>query len=275
MEIQMAKIKISPRPGALSELLKKKGMTQMDAFEKTRIDRKTLLKIDRGAEVKLETLQQVANKLQVTEEYFHHFPAAELTDDGGGDPEPGTIMLRKLDAARLEELLKGAQTVRWHLKAQVRDDASRKFLEEFEQAVENFRKQLKFNIPEAWDGDPSLRFQLNLLKNADDIAARLEKLADHGVALLGGNYLFWECSRDEGFHHDYGEWARDDYNSFKTVLLSVEPFGTQSRRAPIHIGKPPPLFAANQSTTVFVNGIQIPTSQEFRTSREMDDDIPF
>src|SRR5215213_5471692 len=99
----MAKIKLRPRPGALSELLKSKGMTKMDAFERTRVDRKTLSKIDRGEEVKLETLQQVVTKLQVTEEYFRHPPATELIEDGD-DPEPGTILLRRLDVARLQEL---------------------------------------------------------------------------------------------------------------------------------------------------------------------------
>ena len=115
-------------------------------------------KIDRGEEVKLETLQKVANKLQVTEGYFSHPVAAEVADDGDvpSTLEPGTIMLRKLDWARLEELLEGAEHLRWHLNAHVRDDEARKFLEEFEQAVENFRKQLDFNTPEAWDGDLQL-----------------------------------------------------------------------------------------------------------------------
>jgi len=115
-------------------------MTQMDAFEKTRVDRKTLLKIERGQEVKLETLQQVATKLQVTEGYFTRPTAAVVADDID-DPstlESGTIMLRKLDATRLKELLQVGENLRWHLKAQVPDDAARKFLEEFEQAVEKF-----------------------------------------------------------------------------------------------------------------------------------------
>jgi transcriptional regulator with XRE-family HTH domain len=280
----MAKIKVPPRPGALSELLKKKGMTQMDAFQKTRVDRKTLSKIDRGEEVKLETLQQVANKLQVPEGYFSHpvpaAPAAADDSNVSSASEPGTIMLRKLDWTRLEELLRGAEAVQWLLKAQVRDDATRTFLEEFEQAVENFGRQLELDQPHVWDGNPSLRFQLNRLKSTDDLATRLERFADHDVVLLGADYLFWDCD-SEDHEYEYHYWTSVNYRSSRTVLLSVEPSGTQSRRAPIFQGSLPPRFAPDtlprKQTNVFVNGVQLPTLDEVIPSVRTldDDDIPF
>src|SRR6476620_10600001 len=121
----MAKIKTRPRAGALSELLKAKGMTRLDAAEKTGVDRKTLARIDDGEDVKRETLLQVANKLKVTEEYFRR-PTAEGTDDGDV-LEPGTILLRKLDVARLDKLLEGVERLEWHLDAKVRDEDARTF----------------------------------------------------------------------------------------------------------------------------------------------------
>jgi transcriptional regulator with XRE-family HTH domain len=66
----LAKIKVRPHPGALSGLLKRKTMTQVDAKTATGVDRKTLAKIDRGEEVKRETLQKLANGLRVPISFF-------------------------------------------------------------------------------------------------------------------------------------------------------------------------------------------------------------
>ena len=52
----MAKIKFQPHPGALSKILTGQGRTQLDAASATGIDRKTLTKINRGEEVKLDSL---------------------------------------------------------------------------------------------------------------------------------------------------------------------------------------------------------------------------
>jgi hypothetical protein len=174
-------------------------------------------------------------------------------------------MLRKLDAARLKELLEGGENLRWRLNAQVRDYAARKFLEEFELAVENFRKHVAWNVPEAWDGDPSLRFQLDRLKTADDIAARLERFADQGLALLGADYLFWECSSEDG-ESEYQRWTTVNYVSSRAVVLSVDPAGTQSRRVRVLQGSLPPTCAPpetrGRTTHICVNGIHLPTLVE-------------
>jgi transcriptional regulator with XRE-family HTH domain len=252
----MAKINVPSRPGALSELLKRKGMTKTDARQKTRLDPKTLLKIDRGEEVKLETLQQVANKLEVTEEYFRPPPAAEATNNIDV-PERGTIMLRKLDVARLFELLSVTDNLldclEWKLNTHVRDDEARRFLKDFEKAVENLWKERYRDRKTVFSGPcHTLEAQLDRLKLVDDMAACLEQFAVHRLVLLGSSYLVWMCSGK------YEGSSKIEYLSFNTVLLSVEPFGTQSRRAHIIAGDVPPTSPEPLSIPVFVNGLQLP-----------------
>jgi transcriptional regulator with XRE-family HTH domain len=266
----MAKIKVRPHPGALSYLLKKKGMTQMDASAKTRVDRKTLLKIERGEEVKLETLQQAATKLQVTEDYFLHPPPVEVVydDDAHSALEPGNIMLRKLDSARLDAILKGAARIRWELNARVQHEAARKSLEEFEELVEQFRQQL--TQPTSGNADDastdSLRFQLRRLKTAEDLTARLDRLAEHRLTVLGADYLFWQSSSEDDHYEDRYR-VIVNYTSTRTVLLSVEPSSTPSRRVQVSLGSVPPKYAPHPfdeegnwsrvQKTIFVNGLEL------------------
>ena len=234
----MAKIKVRPRPGALSELLKTKGMTQMDASEKTRVDRKTLLKIDRGEEVKLETLQQVATKLQVTEGYFRHPPAAEVTDDSDvrGAGNHHAAQARRGAPGGTSS---GSRTPR---VAAERQGPGRRGAQ-VSGGIRNSRREVSEGLRRFGDSRPqtlSLRSQLERLKTADDIVARLERLAEHGLALLGADYLFWECSiSNEDWEVTQLTWEAE-YRSSNAVLLTIEPFGTQSRRAHIFAGDVPP-----------------------------------
>ncbi len=131
----MAKRKVRPQPGALLKLLRDKGMTQMDAHTQTGLDRKTLSKINRGEEVKLETLQQMTTKLRVTDAYFLNSAAAADDADVLSVLRPGDIMLRKLSAERLAAILKGASRIRWELNAHVEGETARKSLEEFEEGL--------------------------------------------------------------------------------------------------------------------------------------------
>jgi transcriptional regulator with XRE-family HTH domain len=237
----MAKKKIHARPGALMEILKKRNMTQLDAAGATRIDRKTLREIDRGQEVKIETLQKLATRLRVP---LANFVETAEADDIGDPSDPlHFVMLRKLNGERLAELLKSAEAVglgrsiEWVLNVQVIDEKARKLLKELERTVSSSRL-----IPGWTDG---LSDQLERLESFERIGGILKELHECRLAVLGGDYVYWERS--------YKPFMVD-YRSGRKVLLSVEPSGTLSRRVPVSSGHEPPELAPNGSTTVTVDG---------------------
>jgi hypothetical protein len=248
---EMAKKKIRPRPGALMELLKKREMTKVDAahLDVTGVDRKTLGKINRGEEVKLETLHKVATKLRVPTAYFVETADADDIEDPS-DPMH-FVMLRKLNGERLAELIKDATSIDWVLNVQVVDEKARKLLDELQSVVILSR-------PLGWGSD-TLRDQLKRLDRFDRLGGILKELHESRLAVLAGDYLYWERSS--------GPYIRDpnkvflvDYRSGRKVLLSVEPGSTRSRRVPISPGPEPPKFAPNASTIVRVDGRRLDTA---------------
>ena len=160
-------------------------MTQWDAWKATGVDRKTLAKIDRGGEVKLETVQKVANGLRVPVNFFFDPPATELAEQD----DHNLITLRALDTDGLSELLnKETDRINWHLNLPPRrvDKKVRELLKEFEDAVSRFYQHLHHQTYE-WKrrGPFSLQTQLSGLEKGEAVAT------PYGAARRTPNYRSW------------------------------------------------------------------------------------
>jgi hypothetical protein len=266
----LAKIKVRPHPGALSGLLKRKTMTQVDAKVATGVDRKTLAKIDRGEEVKLETVQKVAKGLRVADNFFDP-PATELAEHD----DHNLITLRVLDADGLSELLKKADRITWHLNLPRVDKKVRELLKQFEDAVSRFCQHLHHQSYE-WErrGPFSLETQLSGLEKGEAVAALMQQLAEHRIIVLGTDYLHWKVSKEaEPYDEDLIQVIHD-YTSTRILTLSIEQSGAQSRRVRLHARKEPPQFAPDTETIVLVNGVQLETEKRQAEDNEGVDDDP-
>lgn len=243
-------------------------MTQVDAADKTGVDRKTLARIERGEEVKQETLQKLANGLRVPTSFFdppvtESPPITKLTkEDPEWDQDPFTdalIMLRELDADRLLGLLNYARKINWHLNFQPSDEKAHELLEQFDKAVHELHQHLTYQSPE-WKNPKvaptDLSKKLSALKKGRVVAKLMEQLAEYRIAILGADYLQWDVSEDRKYVVTELIAYVHTYASTRIVELSVEKSGIRTRRVPISIGREPPKFAPDTDppTEVIVDG---------------------
>jgi transcriptional regulator with XRE-family HTH domain len=245
----MAKRKIRPHPGALDEFLKRQNMTQTEAAAASGIDRKTLAKINRGEDVKEDTLQKLAKKLNVPSTYFEP-PADDTSRREASQPDNPrfhNLMLRKVDAEGLAKVL-GSRIIHWQLNVHTVDEETIPLLEQLEDAVKDFHRYLQDDLH--WSKEIGLRGLLDRLKHGKRVASLFEELAKHGLTILGADYLVWDCQTDPD-----SEIPRTNYVSQRNVVLSVEAQPAQARRTTVWQGTLPPKFNPNSETTIItVNG---------------------
>jgi transcriptional regulator with XRE-family HTH domain len=247
-------------------------MTRVDAWTATGVDRKTLAKIDRGEEVKQETLQKLANNLGVPISFFDppesESPAIrKLTEKDGGEPGnffDAEIMLREFDAEGLSELLRKAKRVRWHLNLQVVDEKVHELLEQFDKAVYELRRYLTYQSAEwtnPWHSPTGLSKALSGVKKRRVVANLMQRLAEHRITVLGADYLHWDVSKEiDPIDPDSDEvQCVHTYTSTRTLELSIEKSSVRTRRQPINLGSEPPKFIpeTDPPTIVFVDGMQL------------------
>lgn len=94
----------------------------------------------------------------------------------------------------------------------------------------------------------ALMDQLERLESFDRLGGILKELHECRLAVSGGDYLYWDRSSKP--YSIPKKLRLVEYHSSRKVLLSIDPFSTQSRRVPVSPGPEPPKFAPNASTIV-------------------------
>jgi transcriptional regulator with XRE-family HTH domain len=263
----VAKIMDSASPGALFRVASRQNLTRQELAQKAKVDRKTVQKIDEGQPVKRETLEKVANALRVPVEHLK-----VRTDENVGDlaphlevhAAPGNLLLKKLSAAELPELLQGTGRLHWMLELPAIAPELPPVLEKLEDAVEGLRVSLNSVNTSP---DHTLRSQLSRVGKVGEVAGLLRELHAERIAVLGATYLFWECSRDDTIDF-YGRTERvAEYNSTQVAALCIDDFGLDSKRVFVLGGRKPPRYA-EPGDTVVVDGVYLKMREE-----ELDDDL--
>lgn len=293
----MAKTMKAAAPGALTEILDARNLSQDDVSKAWQFSRNTLRGINKGDPVKLETLQRLATHLRVPVDHFLQTSSnspeagdgANATTEDDEDQEAGKadapdndadpfkgVLLKPADVDALENELRYSVDTTWKIERPIPREAVEP-LEKLEEAV-NDLESLYYAPPPNKRG--SLQIELDKIKAASRLSEIMDELKNHGLHVLLGSYIRWKREVRNPVYEDSGEVV--DYKSALMLILCIAPLSAKTKRATVFEGAKPPKYAAPGGPAVYVNGRELPPEPAARAANDdppadnaNDDDIPF
>lgn len=273
----MAKIMMEARPGALSEVLKAKGKTQVDIASAMKIARKTVRRINEGLPVKDGTLKSVADYLRVPVEHLLPGdapvpnPDASQGEGNACEPDDGSgLLLRKLDANGIYDTIECTPQIKWTLTANPLPAELIPELRSLERAV--YRLDDMVNLKGDWKEDVgTLERELKKVEATEEIERIVSLLVKHKISILGGSHLHWDYNLEQYRTYEDSVY-RHEYTSKVIAEFWIVSGNVQSKRVRILAGFVPPKASPADGPEVYVNGKPLPVSEP---QINFDDQIPF
>jgi hypothetical protein len=190
-------------------------------------------------------LEKVANNLRVPVEHLK-----ARTDETVGDLAPhlevhaasGNLLLKKLSAAELPELLQGTGRLHWMLELPALALKLHPTLEKLEDAIEALRASLNIPFSPPYH---TLRSQLSRVARLGEIEELLKELHADRIAFFGATYLFWESSKEDVIHYEGRTWGGDEnFTSTQVAALCIDHSSLDSKRVIVDAGSKPPAIRA-------------------------------
>jgi hypothetical protein len=268
----MAKLVLTPQPGALKKILAAEHKTFEDVSGALQMSRVTLRAINDGKPIKDGTLQRLADFLRRPITHFlsdEKQPTAnsegdkkiliEYSNDWGTSAH---VLLKRMNGADFENVMKWRTKIQWQLRVLYLSERAAELLRKIEALVkESQDSEERIFVKDVGTGGlqgANLSALIDRVEGAVTFEEHLKSLAEEGIYVLGVNYLHWERQSDEhDYYRDGTTVGVDDYVCQSRQLIAVLDSSVSTMRQRISIGVIPPKNASESLSVILVNGREL------------------
>lgn len=259
----MAVNKVKPRAGALLTAIENKALTQQDFAKKVGCSRTTLQDINKGKEIKSDTLRKIADELRIPMEHLLELKEPSEADDAqdqivmydfkdfGRDI---SLRLPRIKSAEdLKKILQHTNTLIWSLNIKDITDEIEEALIEFERRVEELKNKEKY-LP--FDEGVSLSQLIENRKSQFKIEDYMKNLGNKNIYIYGASYIDWKKEVNYEVIDPYGDYPEKviDYTSTKKGIIILDNQNLAFMRYSTLINAEPPLFTSAGENRIRVDG---------------------